>query len=460
MPRFFDVQTVPGPAAARPLCLVVLGSELRHHPLPPAGELVVGRGADCAIPIDDPSVSRRHAVLAIERDGFWVRDLASSNGTRLRGTTVGAAPMAVAVDEVVELGAVGVVIRPAAVPRSARASEPPPCTDAPAGTAMDRVRAVLDRIAASTISVLILGETGVGKEVLAEAVHHRSPRAARPFLRLNCAALSDTLLESELFGHERGAFTGADRAKAGLLETADGGTVFLDEIGELPMATQVALLRVIEQREVMRVGALASRPIDVRFVAATHRDLSAEIAAGRFRQDLYFRLNGITLAIPPLRARLSELEALTRLFLQRAAAGLGAPVPAIAPDALALLRGHRWPGNIRELRNVIERAVLLAAGGAIGADHIVLETRAAEPAMPATAMFAAATPAAPSATGSLSELRRETAAAERDRILAALARAAGNQKAAAELLGISRRTLGNKLDQYAIPRPRKTAGAA
>ncbi|HEX7703082.1 MAG TPA: sigma 54-interacting transcriptional regulator, partial [Kofleriaceae bacterium] len=350
--------------------LVVLGREVQRHVIPVAGELVLGRSEECAIAIDDPSVSRRHAVIAIHREGFAIRDLSSSNGTRVRGTTVGVTPVPFVVNEVVQLGSASIVIH--------RIGQPPP---APASSPMDRVRALLDRIAAGTISVLIIGETGVGKEVLAEAVHHRSPRAAQPFVCLNCAALSETLLESELFGYEKGAFTGADRSKLGLLETANEGTVFLDEVGEMPLATQAKLLRVIEQRQVMRVGGLAPRPIDVRFVAATHRDLPAEIAAGRFRQDLYFRINGITLAIPPLRARLSELAALIKVFVERGAASLNVPPPQLAPDAAALLRAHHWPGNIRELRNVIERAVLLAAGGTIEAEHVVLEVDRAAPAV-------------------------------------------------------------------------------
>jgi DNA-binding NtrC family response regulator len=478
MTQLFDAATSPCLALAPGLDLVVFGDDLRRYPLPVAGELVLGRGPDCAIRIDHHSVSRRHAALAIERDGFAVRDLDSSNGTRVRGISVGAAPTAVAIDEVIELGGVGLVIR--------RTAPPAPRAPAPqlpaAASAMDRVRALLDRIASGTISVLILGETGVGKEVLAEAVHHRSPRASRPFLRLNCAALSETLLESELFGHERGAFTGADRTKPGLLETADGGTVFLDEIGELPIATQVKLLRVIEQREVQRVGGLAPRPIDVRFVAATHRDLLAEIASGRFRQDLYFRLNGITLRIPPLRERLGELDALIRLFVERTAARLELPVPSLAAGVREILRSHAWPGNIRELRNVIERAVLLAAGGSIETDHIILESqlesppgRGADPA--AAAPSSAESPARaeprppagsrplaelgrPAESGPLAELRHQTALAERERIVRALAHTAGNQKSAAELLGISRRTLSRKLDHYAINRPRKGAGRA
>lgn len=231
-----------------------------------------------------------------------------------------------------------------------------------------------ERIAAGNIAVLILGETGVGKEVLAERVHRMSPRSSKPYLKLNCAALSETLLESELFGHERGAFTGAVSSKQGLLETANGGTVFLDEVGELPHATQVKLLRVLEERVVQRVGGLKPIPLDVRFIAATNRDLETEIVRGTFRQDLYFRLNGATLVIPPLRERASEIPDLARAFISQAARNMGlGSQPALSREALAMMVSYSWPGNIRELRNVAERAVLLCGDGPIESSHLPLE---------------------------------------------------------------------------------------
>jgi MoxR-like ATPase len=239
--------------------------------------------------------------------------------------------------------------------------------------AMRELERLVERIAQGTISVLIMGETGVGKEILAERVHRLSPRAGRPFVRLNCAALSESLVESELFGHERGAFTGAGVLKPGLLETADGGTVFLDEVGELPLAVQAKLLRVLEDRQVQRVGALKPRAIDVRFVAATNRDLEAEVQRGRFREDLYFRLNGISLVIPPLRQRVSEISGLARAFISLAARASSRAEPVLSREALALLEGYRWPGNIRELRNAMERAVLLCTGREIGLAHLPVD---------------------------------------------------------------------------------------
>jgi len=290
---------------------------------------------------------------------------------------------------------------------------------------MQRVHALADRAAAGSINLLILGETGAGKEVLARRVHRLSPRAGRPFVCVNCAALSEALLESELFGHERGAFTGATQAKPGLLETAPGGTVFLDEVGELPAALQAKLLRVIETRELTRVGSVRPRRIDVRFIAATNRDLEAEVSRGSFRRDLYFRLNGMTLSLPPLRARPREIPALCRLFLRELAPAAGRKTPPrLTAEALAQLCAHPWPGNVRELRNAIERALLLAPGDELGVEHLP-----------------AAAPPAP--------------ADERERILAALEACAGNQSRAARQLGISRKVLLARLDAWGVKRPRK-----
>ncbi len=308
--------------------------------------------------------------------------------------------------------------------------------------------ATLDRIAASAINVLVLGETGVGKEVMARRLHQRSPRADAPMLCINCAALSESLLESELFGFEKGAFTGATQSKPGLLESAQGGTVFLDEVGEMPLALQAKLLRVLEQREVLRVGALKTRPIDVRFVSATNRDLEAEIAAGRFRRDLYFRLHGMAVRVRPLRERVREIEPLARAFVAEACAqARRAAIPEIAPAALALLNRYGWPGNVRELRNVMERAVVLCTGDVIEIDHLPGDAMAPrvelgrEPRGPEVEALAA--------------LYDPDPERERARILDALTRSRGNQTQAAAQLGISRRTLINKLEQFKLPRPRK-----
>jgi transcriptional regulator with PAS, ATPase and Fis domain len=306
---------------------------------------------------------------------------------------------------------------------------------------MRALHALVKKVAAGDISVLLLGETGVGKEVFAEAIHSASPRSGKPFQKFNCAAFTETLLESELFGHEKGAFTGAVKAKIGLIESANGGSVLLDEVGEMPLSTQVKLLRVLEAREVMRVGDTRARPIDVRFIAATHRDLEARVAKGDFRQDLYFRLNGISLVIPPLRERIAELESLSKHFIARAAKQFGkSPEPQLTPEALALLQNYAWPGNLRELRNMLERAVLLANDRMLGPDDLPLDKLTAQPLVKAADAHPAV---APDVEG------------ERAKVIAALELHGGNQTLAARALGISRRTMLNRLDAYAIPRPRK-----
>jgi DNA-binding NtrC family response regulator len=299
-----------------------------------------------------------------------------------------------------------------------------------------RVYTLAERAAAGAINVLVLGETGVGKEVLARWIHQRSARAGKPFLAVNCAALSGTLLESELFGHEKGAFTGAGAARAGLLESAPGGTLFLDEIGELPAGLQAKLLRVLEAREVVRVGGVRPRPIDVRFVAATNRDIEAEVARGEFRRDLYYRLNGMTLVLPPLRARAGDIPALARRFLRALAGDRQGGPPHLSAEALALLTTHSWPGNVRELRNVIERALLLCPDREIRVEHLPADRLRPLP---------AAAPA-PSVSGDR---------LDRARVLAALAACGGNQSRAARQLGVSRKTLVARLDAYGVARPRK-----
>jgi two-component system response regulator AtoC len=292
---------------------------------------------------------------------------------------------------------------------------------------------------------LILGETGVGKEVLAEEIHRRSGRKGR-FVPLNCAALTETLLESELFGHEKGAFTGAIASKQGLFETADGGTVFLDEVGDLPPATQVKLLRVLEERKVLRVGGLSARSVDVRFIAATHRDVEQDANRGRFRSDLYYRLNGITLTVPPLRQRRADIVPLAERFLLATSHGLKrATPPAISAEARAVLVDYAWPGNIRELRNVIERGVLLCDGDELLPMHLPPK------------MISEPVPASPAAleTDPRARLLQQIEEVERTRLVEALRRCGGNQTQAAELLGISRRTLVTRLGEYDLPRPRR-----
>jgi two-component system response regulator AtoC len=331
---------------------------------------------------------------------------------------------------------------------------------------MQRVYDMASRAAGANINVLLLGETGVGKEVMAQQLHRSSPRATKPMVSLNCAGLSESLIETELFGHEKGAFTGAAQARLGLLESAQGGTVFLDEIGEMPLKVQATLLRVIETREVLPVGGRKTRPIDVRFIAATNRNLEAESAAGTFRQDLFFRLNGISIQIPPLRDRVSEIPELARGFVTQACHDIGRTELAISEQAMELLEAYSWPGNIRELKNVIERAVVLCDGPEISPEHLPVEKmEGVSDSMSATASPMAAdrplydSNPASSPADEIDATRADLKSLERQKIIEALASCAGNQSRAAKLLGMPRRTFISKLDLFGIPRPQKKGAA-
>jgi transcriptional regulator with GAF, ATPase, and Fis domain len=436
----------------------------RHHqsevvPLRPGKSVVIGRGADSDICIEDGLISRRHAELHVA-EGVEIEDLSSANGTVLvrnvadDGESDTSHSTALAPRERVRLHAGDVIKLGTAVIalkfRAKLASLPPGATSTSGTIRLDaemlRTYELVKRAAATEISVLILGDTGVGKEVMAESIHRHSPRKDRTFLRLNCAALSDTLLESELFGHERGAFTGAHAAKEGLLESANGGSVFLDEVGELPLGTQAKLLRVLEERTVIRVGATKPRRIDVRFICATNRDLGQRISLGSFRSDLYYRISGLAVWIPPLRERQGEIEPLAQYFFRKIAARYKQPNMHLTPAATQKLRSYAWPGNVRELKNVIERAALLASAGLVDAEHIMLEpvgpvsTRNRPPPSPQLTM--------PPHDG--------TPESERSRIVHALEQCAGNQTQAARMLGLSRRTLINRLETFDLPRPRKS----
>jgi DNA-binding NtrC family response regulator len=280
------------------------------------------------------------------------------------------------------------------------------------------------------LTVLIGGETGTGKELLARALHYSSPRAGEPFVEVNCAAIPGTLLESELFGHERGAFTGAVAAKPGLFEMAHGGTLFLDEVATLPLELQPKLLRALESRSIRRVGGQQSRQVDVRVLAATHTDLGQAVRRGEFREDLYYRLNVVVLVLPPLRDRQEDVELLARTFVDRIAGGYGLPVPPLAPEVRAALRAYRWPGNVRELRNVIERAVVLSDPGTLRLESLGSGSADSGPGITgATLPFPA-------------PLREVVQAAARSM----LDQTGGNKSEAARRLGISRPRLQRLLD--------------
>ena len=412
------------------------------HALAPGKELVVGRGEDADITIDDVAVSRRHAIFHAGPP-LEIEDLGSSNGTfvsRASSAQAGAQTadqkrtavakrMELGPGDTVHFGAALVIVKTASAAQAIAMPEGIVIKD----PALARLYEEAARAAAMSLPVLIVGETGVGKDVLARFVHERSPRAKKPFVALNCAALSEALAESELFGHEKCAFTGAVQTRAGLFETAHGGTVFLDEIGELPLPTQAKLLRTLESSEVQRVGSSKPIKVDVRFVSATNRDLERASALGKFRQDLYFRVNGITLHVPPLRARRSEIAELARRFLESASKKAAlASVPSLAPETIAALEAHAWPGNVRELRFAMERALVTGGEGPILPEHLPPQIRGAGTAAPA-----------------------KEEGATRERVIDALAQCDGNQTRAAELLGVSRRTLINRMIEFDLPRPRK-----
>ena len=555
----------------------VEGDAITVHDLPDRGTLVIGRGEDVDVRVNDPGASARHCTLHVEGGRVAIEDLGSRNGTQIRGQRIdagervmlapgesalvagavlllqrknrqlqqrrslphgyfelrlaeecllaktgGGAPAFSIARLDIEGGrdadsfaaAAAELLRPAdilgtyapdayeillrrtapaeaegalapllrkldelgAEPRVAYAHfpgdgrtahaliekacarlRPAPAGSAPPGAIvldprMRDVYRLAEKAAGRDINVLILGETGVGKEILAQTIHRASKRADRPFLSLNCGGVSETLRESELFGYERGAFTDAKVAKPGLLEMAEGGTVFLDEIGEMSPSIQAMLLRAIDTKQIMRVGGVRPKAIDVRFVAATNRDLVEEIREKRFRSDLYYRLNQISLEIPPLRERRSEIRPLAEAFLAELAGG-AAGAPRLSNEAVQLLESHAWDGNIRELRNVINRALVLCDGDTIEPEHLPLETlqRAASPARMPAADDAAAEILPPPSELSLTPEQRS----ERERIVAALQAEGGNQSRAARRLGMSRSTLGTRLDELGIPRPQK-----
>jgi transcriptional regulator with GAF, ATPase, and Fis domain len=307
------------------------------------------------------------------------------------------------------------------------------------------------RLAPPVRTALVSGETGTGKELVARALHKLGDRRARRFVACNCSAIVESLFESELFGHVRGAVTGASMAKPGLFELADGGTLFLDEIGELPLVMQAKLLRVVEYGEVQRVGATEVRRVNVRIVAATNRELRDEVAAGRFRQDLYYRLNVVEIALPPLRERREDIPCLAAAFLKEFAARFGKPLVGISAGAERTLQRTPWPGNVRELRNTIERACMLAEGRIL-TDRDLLSALGGTRRLSSTGAAAAVVPSpAPGQAFAPRRVRRVARPAiDRERLQRALQRAGGNRSVAARELGISRRALYRRLDELGL----------
>ncbi|NRA32937.1 MAG: sigma 54-interacting transcriptional regulator [Polyangiaceae bacterium] len=547
IPTDFDPGTAAGvvsgaPSSLRVYMLVHHADDVQVVDVPDGGSILLGRAPECAITLDDPKASRKHAIVARQGAEITLRDLGSRNGTKLNGVRLRDESAPVRGGDVVKIGEVetvvawadrvepsggrvdqelarlgntpvifvrvavdleqlegtdvlgeslnsalvveergeglyaalfeqsleevteavrelqdtaGVAVRIAGFPGSGRTldelwaaaapGEAPP--EVPldgaegivvADAAMLELFWLAKKVAAVQTTVLILGETGVGKEILAAQIHRWSPRSAGPYVRLNCASLPETLLESELFGHEKGAFTGAERRKIGYLETAEGGTLLLDEIGELPLTVQVKLLTVLENRELRRVGGTAEIPIDVRVLAATHRDLEKEVAEGKFREDLFYRLSAFDLTIPPLRERVDEITVLADLFARRFAERDNAKLCTFDSATRQLLRRHHWPGNVRELRNAVEHAVVLADDGLVTPKCLPQSFRRRMQSQNVS-----------NASGSM---RNRLESIERKTIEEALQAEKGNQTRAAKRLGLSRRALIYKLDKYGLKR--------
>lgn len=439
-----DAETEPSLAGQRSYLVVSRdGGGREVIDLDEGAEVTFGRVPECTVSVNDARVSRRHTRIRRSGGEISVEDLGSRNGTKLNKLVLRSEQARVNGGDVVRLGPIEIVV---AVALGAETSSPPRPQNEDdeeeiqigdvlvADPSMKKVFTIARRLGKTQTNVLILGETGVGKEVVASEIHRASERGKGPFVRINCASLPESIQESELFGYERGAFTGADRRKLGLFEAANGGTLLLDEIGEMSARLQAKLLLVLENRTITRLGSTSEIPVDVRVLSATHRDLRLESEQGRFREDLFYRISTFTLAVPPLRERPSEISLLSDLFLKRDAAKMQVPVPAFGPEAAAILARYTWPGNVRELKNAVEHALVLSDGETILPEHLPPAVRGLAGHAPKGA------------------LRHEVANLERKNIEAALEAEGGNQTRAARRLGISRRALLYKMEKYSLGR--------
>ncbi|MCA9670899.1 MAG: sigma 54-interacting transcriptional regulator [Myxococcales bacterium] len=389
----------------------------------------IGSAANNEIAINDPSVSRYHCELRHSNEGFVLRDLGSTNGTVVAGMRV---KEAVLQDEVVmQLGRSTLRFTPGKEEHRVDASKEHKFGELVGRSgAMRDIFGILQKVANTDLTVLIQGETGTGKDLVARAIHDASPRSGKPFVVFDAGAVASNLIESELFGHERGAFTGATEQRQGAFELADGGTLFIDEIGELALELQPKLLRALEQREVQRVGGSKRISVDVRVVCATNRALVEEAKKGRFRDDLFFRISVVVLQLPPLRDRPEDIELLIQSFLDK-----GNPPMTAAADAVSVLSNYDWPGNVRELRNVIETAQAMASSTVLHAKDL---------------LFSHTSDTTNQSDGQMSLAGKTLESIERAAIAQTLAHCGGNRSAAARALGIAPSTLYLKLKKYNI----------
>ena len=419
--------------------------------------LAIGRAPTNHVVIHDERASRFHAEIIPTPRGWAARDLESRNSTQVNGQPITTDRLLVSGD-IISIGHATLAFGAGDTPTAQTVSaERPPAAASPIpapsprpvavsdshhmvgrSAAIQAIRGQIERVAATKATVLVRGESGSGKELVGRAIHEASDRTAGPLVCLNCAALSETLLESELFGHEKGAFTGATERKIGKFEAAHGGTLVLDEIGEMSPAIQAKFLRVLEGHPFERVGGSSRVQVDVRVVAATNRDLEAAVSSGSFRRDLYFRLKVVEILVPPLRRRPEDIAVLATHFLERFATETGRRLRGFTPAALEALEGYRWPGNIRELRNCVERAVVLAQGEWIDVDDLAL-----------TALAVAGDTGKVSTGQSGSFAPMTIDEMERRHVLATLAAVGGNKTKAAAILGIERSTLDRKLAKWA-----------
>jgi DNA-binding NtrC family response regulator len=392
--------------------------------------VTIGTLPENTLALTDPTVSRRHALVEETAAGYVLRDGGSTNGTFLDGVRVREGYLSPG--SVIRLGQTEMIFSPIEeLVNILRSSRDHFGELAGATACMREVFGLLERVSPADLTVLIEGETGTGKELAARAIHEHSRRAKAPFVVFDCGAAAPTLIESELFGHEKGAFTDAVKARQGAFELADQGTLFLDEIGELAPALQPKLLRALDQREVKRVGADQPARVNVRVIAATNRDLQKEVKAGRFREDLYYRLSAVSVHLPPLRKRTEDIELIAKRLLTGIAAGAGKDVIDLSPDAATALAAYSWPGNVRELKNVLERASALSDGRRIEARDLFLSQG--------------------KLTSTLEGLSGKTLEEiEKAAIRATLKSASGNKTEAAKQLGIAYSTLYEKMKKFGI----------